>query len=305
LDAIVMDGFTMNAGAVGYLRRIRGAITAARRVMHYSTHTLLAGDGATNFSAMTGLPEQTLSSNASEVEYAQWQAAGCQPNFFTNFNGDNATCPPYAPIPTPAPTPMPPALTSARPFHRRHAVYSPGGEAGGVVTGSAYGPKRPNPNTSRTNHDTIGMCALDAAGNLAAGGSSNGADHKISGRLGDVPVVGAAVYADNEAGCAAGTGDGDVTMRFLPAYQAVEFMRGGMAPQEACEAAVRRVMRVYNTSAQIGLVCMSPDGEVGAAAQGWTFTYGVASRQTNNVSMTVQVTPLPPLPPRRERGRQT
>ena len=56
-------------------------------------------------------------------------------------------------------------------------------------------------------------------------------------RLGDVPIIGAGVYADNEAGCAAATGDGDITMRFLPAFLAVELMRGGADPQAACEAA--------------------------------------------------------------------
>ena len=45
---------------------------------------------------------------------------------------------------------------------------------------------------------------------------------------------------------AAATGDGDITMRFLPAYQAVEFMRGGMAPGDACAAAVRRIMAYYD-----------------------------------------------------------
>ena len=132
---------------------------------------------------------------------------------------------------------------------------------------------------------------------MALGGSSNGAGNKVSGRLGDVPVIGAGVYADTEVGCAGATGDGDLTMRFLPAYQAVEFMRGGMAPQQACEAAVRRIMRVYNASAHIGLVCMSKDGEVGAAAQAWTFTYAVASAATGGKAVTVAVPPLPPLPP--------
>ena len=199
------------------------------------------------------------------------------------------------------------------------------------------GPKAPNSHISRTNHDTIGMCVLDVAGNLVGGGSSNGAGNKVAGRIGDVPVPGAGVYADNEAGCAGATGDGDLTMRFLPAYQAVEFMRGGMAPQAACEAAVRRIMRVYNTSAHIGLVCMDRYGAIGAAAQvryicnhisysacaschpyhvdhsltprvvcarkrapplqAWTFTYAYANEVTGGKSVVVSVPPLPPLPP--------
>lgn len=297
-----MDGFSMNSGAVGYLRRVRGAATAARRVLHYSLSSLLVGDGATNFSIMGGLPEQTLEGPASAADYSAWVAAGCQPNFYQNWINDTAACGPYVAMPTPSPTPLPAAVARDRPLYRRNAVYSVedsrrAAAAHGVAdprTG-ALAPKPPNPRVDRYNHDTIGMCALDVSGNLAAGASSNGADHKIAGRLGDVPVVGAAVYADSSAGCAAGTGDGDLTQRFLPAYQAVEFMRNGMSPQEACEGAVRRIMRIYNTSFQIGLVCLSPEGVVGAAAQGWTFTYALASANTGNQSVAIQVAPLPPL----------
>lgn len=40
-------------------------------------------------------------------------------------------------------------------------------------------------------------------------------------------VLGAGAYADQDVGGAAATGDGDIMMRFLPSYQAVEFMRQG------------------------------------------------------------------------------
>jgi len=182
LDAIIMDGFTLNVGAVGYLRRVRGAITAARRVLHYSTETILTGDGATNFSAMTGMAVGSLSSPASDADYSSWLAAGCQPTFYANWEGVNTTCPPFAPIPTPAPAPMPPALTSGSrgALHRRTAVYGAPGKA--EVAAALPTPKPPSAHVSRSNHDTIGMCVLDAAGNFAAGGSSNGADHKVAGR---------------------------------------------------------------------------------------------------------------------------
>lgn len=69
---------------------------------------------------------------------------------------------------------------------------------------------------SEENHDTIGMLAIDSRGRIAAGTSTNGANHKIPGRIGDSPIPGAGAYADQEAGAAAGTGDGDIMMRFLP-----------------------------------------------------------------------------------------
>lgn len=62
----------------------------------------------------------------------------------------------------------------------------------------------------------FGAC-LD--GGLQAATSTNGANHKIAGRIGDSPIVGAGAYADNTVGAAVETGDGDVMMRFLPTYQ--------------------------------------------------------------------------------------
>ena len=44
LDAMIMDGNTMKSGAVASMRRVRDAISVARRVLEYTTHTLLAGD---------------------------------------------------------------------------------------------------------------------------------------------------------------------------------------------------------------------------------------------------------------------
>lgn len=300
LDALVMDGATFNAGAVGALRAVRGAFAAARKVMAYTGHTLLAGPGAAAFAAgLLGLPAEGTETPASDAEHAAWLGAGCTPNYWgpawANANSSNAcvnascvagAC---APVPTPAPTPYPPAVVA-------------GGARRRVRTFAEGGPKPPSASVSRTNHDTIGMCAMDVAGNIVGGGSSNGAGNKVAGRLGDVPIIGAGVYADNEVGCAAATGDGDLTMRFLPAYQAVEFMRSGLSPQAACEGAVRRIMRVYNASAHIGLVCMNAAGEIGAAAQAWVFTYGVASEATGGVAKAVAVQPLPPLPPPEEGG---
>jgi N4-(beta-N-acetylglucosaminyl)-L-asparaginase len=134
------------------------------------------------------------------------------------------------------------------------------------------------------------MCALDVAGNIAAGVSSNGANHKVAGRIGDAPIVGAGGYASNDAGCAAATGDGDITMRFLPAYQAVENMRRGMTPADACEDAVRRIMKYYTTF-ELGLLCLNADGDWGASSHGWTFTYCVAAPSTGGETI------CPPVPP--------
>merc|ERR1719378_1247718 len=94
-------------------------------------------------------------------------------------------------------------------------------------------------------HDTIGMVAIDVNGNLASGTSTNGANHKIPGRLGDSAIPGSGSYVDQDIGAAAATGDGDVLMRFLPSYSAVEYMGLGMTPVTAAEYSLRKIVKYY------------------------------------------------------------
>jgi hypothetical protein len=110
LDALLCDGATEDVGAVAYLRRIPSAISAARAVMHYTRHSLLAGDGATALASYFGGQAQTNltynnSDNAQEI--LAWRAGGCQPNFYDPAWAlqANETCGPYGVRPMPAPTP--------------------------------------------------------------------------------------------------------------------------------------------------------------------------------------------------------
>lgn len=70
------------------------------------------------------------------------------------------------------------------------------------------------------------------------------------------------------------TGDGDIMMRFLPCYQAVESLRRGMTPREAAEDAVRRMVRRYPDVAS-GVVVTDAKGNHAGAGSGWTFTYSI------------------------------
>jgi isoaspartyl peptidase/L-asparaginase-like protein (Ntn-hydrolase superfamily) len=298
LDALVMDGRTMDMGAVGYLRNIKSAVSTARRVMEYSSHSLLCGDGAAAFSNMSGFPLQSLETQGSNWTYGNWTLAHCQPNYYVNWVDGNTTCGPYTPVPTPSYTPMPGVaaewVVAARaPGDAAGAAAAAGGAAPSARPSPRHGP---NPNINEHNHDSLGMCTMDVAGNIALGMSSNGANHKVAGRVGDVPVVGAGGYADNTAGCAAATGDGDITMRFLPAFFAVEQMRAGASPADACQAAVARIIQYYPVFT-LGLVCMDTQGNYGAASYGWTFSYAAAAPDTGGKVVTTAVTSLPtPLP---------
>jgi N4-(beta-N-acetylglucosaminyl)-L-asparaginase len=116
-----------------------------------------------------------------------------------------------------------------------------------------------NGQVSRENHDTIGMICLDKDGNLAAGTSTNGAKNKVAGRVGDAAIPGAGAYVDNDVGGAAATGDGDIMMRFLPSFQAVNYMRMGLAPRLACEKALAPIALKFPTF-KGSLVCASKNG---------------------------------------------
>ncbi len=113
-------------------------------------------------------------------------------------------------------------------------------------------------------HDTIGMVAVDAKGDVTAGCSTSGLAWKIAGRVGDSPIVGSGCYADNDVGGAAATGNGDVMMRFCPSIVAVELMRAGKSPAEACAESLARIpAKGYKTGG--ALVALNRKGEFGYA----------------------------------------
>jgi N4-(beta-N-acetylglucosaminyl)-L-asparaginase len=63
-------------------------------------------------------------------------------------------------------------------------------------------------NYTPKNHDTIGMVALDNAGDVSGACTTSGLGMKIHGRVGDSPIIGAGMYADNDVGAACATGVG-------------------------------------------------------------------------------------------------
>ncbi|NTW33913.1 MAG: hypothetical protein HGB12_15075, partial [Bacteroidetes bacterium] len=72
------------------------------------------------------------------------------------------------------------------------------------------------------NHDTVGLLAMDQKGNISGGCSTSGLAYKMHGRVGDSPIIGAGLYLDNEVGAAVATGLGELVMRAVSAFLAVE-----------------------------------------------------------------------------------
>lgn len=116
------------------------------------------------------------------------------------------------------------------------------------------------------NHDTIGMLAQDAMGDLSGACTTSGAAYKMRGRVGDSPIIGAGLYVDNAVGAATGTGLGEALLRTLGSFLVVEYMRSGDSPQKACEKAIRRVIDHHSDTYkdfQIGLIATDIFGRYG------------------------------------------
>jgi isoaspartyl peptidase/L-asparaginase-like protein (Ntn-hydrolase superfamily) len=142
-------------------------------------------------------------------------------------------------------------------------------------------PAAPPPGSPPGGHDTVTVLALDASGSLAGACSTSGLAHKLPGRVGDSPLIGAGLYVDDAAGAAGATGVGEEIIRVGASLLIVEAMRAGRGPQEACEEAVWRVnataARRGEEPARVAVLALDPRGRVGAACTAPThFQYAVA-----------------------------
>lgn len=140
---------------------------------------------------------------------------------------------------------------------------------------------------SKSNHDTIGMIALDKDGNLSGACTTSGLAFKMHGRVGDSPIIGAGLYVDNEIGAATSTGVGEEVIRIAGSFLVVELMRQGLSPEKACYEAIQRIIKRSPEKAkkiQVGFLALNKKGEHGAYALQNDFSF--AYTDTNNNKMT-------------------
>jgi N4-(beta-N-acetylglucosaminyl)-L-asparaginase len=136
------------------------------------------------------------------------------------------------------------------------------------------------------NHDTIGMLAIDAAGNFSGACTTSGMAYKMHGRVGDSPVIGAGLYVDNEVGAATSTGVGEEVIRIVGSHLIVELMRQGYTPEAACKEAVERIIKRNPAKAkevQVGFLAMNKKGQFGAYCLQKGFTYAVRNNREEKI----------------------
>jgi N4-(beta-N-acetylglucosaminyl)-L-asparaginase len=247
LDASIMDD-RWNCGSVAALQRIKHPVSVARRVMEKTPHVMLVGVGAQQFAVAEGFPleEDKLSDDAKKT-YEEWlKKSEYKPVINvenTRSSGDLSS----------------PAARQADGTYAAAPARLPDGG---------------------WNHDTIGMVAMDAAGNLSGSCTTSGMAFKMRGRVGDSPIIGAGLFVDNEVGAVTATGQGEDVIRICGSHTVVEYMRQGMAPEDACKAAVERIARIKGEKArdiQVGFIAINKKGETGGYALQKGFSYAVKS----------------------------
>ncbi|KAI8816784.1 asparaginase [Fimicolochytrium jonesii] len=93
---------------------------------------------------------------------------------------------------------------------------------------------------------TVGACAVDVFGNLAAATSTGGKNNKYTYRIGDTPMIGSGTYAENGYAAVSGTGDGEYFIRYAVAHDIVARMKycgKHVSVQEAAHATVHETLK--------------------------------------------------------------
>ena len=155
---------------------------------------------------------------------------------------------------------------------------------------------QPNPNVENSvpkilpdgsrNHDTMASIGIDQDGKVGGGVTTSGMGFKMRGRVGDSPIIGAGLYADQEVGAATSSGVGEEVIRSVGSFLVVELMRQGLSPEEACKKTVERIVDRLgpNTSdIQVGFVACDTKGNYGAYSILKGFTYAVKTNTLDTI----------------------
>ncbi|GIV07221.1 MAG: asparaginase [Fimbriimonadales bacterium] len=223
LDAAVMEGARLRAGAVASVRGFMPVVYLARAVMERTPHLMLTGEGATRFALRHGFEPQQLLTLESLRRWQQWRNQRTDPQEVSAERSDD-----------------PDDVRVSQNWHAHQPTDS---------------------------HDTVGVLGWNA-GHLVVACTTSGLAWKLPGRVGDSPIVGAGLYADDEAGAAVCTGVGEEIWRFAMANRVVEAMRAGDPAQHACQRIVafmqRRLPEVI--AHQCAVLAIRADGDFGLAA---------------------------------------
>jgi beta-aspartyl-peptidase (threonine type) len=220
LDAAIMDGATLKAGAVAGVTRTKNPISLARAVMERSPHVMLIGKGADDFAAANG---QVMVDPGYFFTERRWDSLVKQ------LKKEGKPIPPR-----PANAPMPTPVSQIEP-----------------------------PDAHKWG--TVGVVALDRAGNIAAGTSTGGLQAKQFGRVGDSPIIGAGTYASNASCAVSATGTGEYFIRLTVAREICALVQYKRMPlQAAADDVIHHQLESIHGDG--GVIAITPDGQLA-----WSF----------------------------------
>ena len=108
---------------------------------------------------------------------------------------------------------------------------------------------------------TVGCCALDRNGNLAAGTSTGGMTNKKYSRIGDSPIIGAGTYANNNTCAVSATGHGEYFIRWTVAHDISALMEyKGLSLMEASGLVVNE--KLVKAGGSGGVICIDNAGNI-------------------------------------------
>ena len=220
MDASIMDGKTLDAGAIAFVRNVKNPIKLARLVMEKTPHILLAGEGANEFAREMNIEfaddeyfftqhryEQLL--KAREEGVVQLDHTAEEPKIVSDTEqGSNGLHPELAGMT---------GMTVS-------AIHDGDGTTERTESPEhGRDPKSAIPNPQ--SKGTVGAVACDRDGNLAAATSTGGMTNKKFGRVGDTALIGAGTYAENSTCAVSCTGYGEFFMVGVTAYDIAARMK--------------------------------------------------------------------------------
>ena len=122
--------------------------------------------------------------------------------------------------------------------------------------------------------DTVGCVAFDMHGDLAAGASTGGLHGVRPGRVGDAPIPGCGLAAENQIGAVAFSGDGESILRLTLAGRLMHDLRV-FGPMHSAERAIGQMPRV---GGEAGCIVLDSRGKPGVAHNSANFAFGFASQ---------------------------
>lgn len=250
MDASVMDGKTLGAGAVAGVTTVKNPIGAARRVMEKSPHVLLTGKGAEKFAAEQGLEIVNPIYFKDSLRFVQWQKLKEQEAH---------------------PQPLPKGGETEQLKKNLQDGMKPKGPNG---ESSSFYYSIPHNLASELEFNmsiaeeadeypkgTVGAVALDQQGNLAAATSTGGMMNKRYGRVGDSPIIGAGTYANNKTCAVSGTGHGEFFIRLSVARDIAALIeyKGLSVEAAAGEVINKKLAELGGTG---GVIAMDAKGNI-------------------------------------------